>query len=157
MKRKPSWIAPILKAMAKDMGLEAGMDLYALQSQWQTIVGPSLAPHTYPQAIQHKVLNLQVDSAPWMHELAFLKADILQKVNQALGKTAIQSIRLKMAPVVPLSTLPQTPLRPSANKKALSQEDKDLIRSQLDSVSDDALKLVIRKAMAHHLREEKRA
>jgi len=161
MKKEPSRIAAIVKNLAKDLGLEAGMDLYILQSQWQSLVGKPLSAHAFPQTIQYKVLTLQVDSAPWMQELNYLKAELIQKLNQALGKPALQSIRLKLAPIAPVldpllrvaashSEKPQAP----AALKALSQEDKDLLLHQLDSVSDDALKETIRAAMTHHLRRE---
>lgn len=155
MNKKPAPIAPIIKSMAKNLGLEPGMDLYLLKDQWADLIGNPIAFHTMPQAIRYHTLTLYVDSDTWMHALTFHKETIRQKVNTRLGKETIRSIRLKLAPI--LSPSGQKKKANTEPSRTLSIEIADMLQVQLASVSDDDLKRVIRKAMTRHLQESKTA
>ncbi len=151
MKKKPAPIAPIIQSMAKNLGLETGMDLYLLKDQWENLIGNPIASHTMPQVIRYHTLTLHVDASPWMHELTFLKEAIRKKVNAGLGKESIRSIRLKLGPIS--SDTAQKKKARGTKNKTLSKEAANLLQSELVSVSDSDLKRVIGKAMVRHLQK----
>jgi len=150
MKKGLSAISPLLKAMSKNLGLEKEIKLFRLKEGWPDIVGPAIASHTAPQAIRHHVMTLHVDGAAWLHELSFLKGEILQKINRNLGNGSVRSLRLKIGPVSTPKKSEQSD-SPQKKKTPLSKEAQTLVREQVSSVSDDALKRAIQKAMVHHL------
>ncbi|WDT78181.1 MAG: DUF721 domain-containing protein [Candidatus Manganitrophus sp.] len=106
----PTSISPILKGIIKDFGLEKGISGALLQIRWKEIVGPQIASHTYPAEIRFDTLHLTVDSAVWMHQLSFLRKEIIEKCNRLLGKESIRKIQLRTGPLPPPSNHPKRPL-----------------------------------------------
>ena len=42
---------------------------------------------------------VNVSSAPWMQQLQFLKPELIEKLNETLGKELVEDIRFKIGPV----------------------------------------------------------
>ena len=149
----PMSIAPILKGLGEQFGLEKGLVLFRLQERWKEAVGPQIASHTHPVEIRFDTLVLLVDSAAWMQELSFFKKALIQKSNAFLGGGPIQRLQLKIGP------LPPPNLAPVANQIAATEEctgectadERLLIDEQLLPISDPGLKEAIRKAMRRRL------
>jgi predicted nucleic acid-binding Zn ribbon protein len=66
---------------------------------WGSAVGDNIAKNTRPEAFKGKLLLVHVSSSTWLHQLQFLKQDIIKKVNEALGNTLIEEIKFKVGPV----------------------------------------------------------
>jgi len=49
-----------------------------------------------PLAFKGKLLLVEVTSSAWLHELQFLKGDIIKNLNDALGKELISEIKFKI-------------------------------------------------------------
>ncbi len=64
--------------------------------QWEKIVGPRVAAHTSPDALNKGVLWVRVDSSSWMHQLSFLKDEILAKANQLCDEDIVQELRFHL-------------------------------------------------------------
>lgn len=148
-RKSPALIAPVLQTLAKNFGLEKGMAVYALKKKWPELVGETIAAHTEPEKMRFSTLTLRVDGAAWMHELTFLKAEIIQKLNKALGSGSIQTLYLRMGALSPQIILKKK--TSTASLKPLSEEESEFFNQQLSSVRDDALKQIISKAMQKHL------
>ena len=150
MLKKPAPISPILKALTHNFGLKKDMQVMALKKDWSHLVGETIALHTSPEKLKFKTLTLRVDGPTWKHELTFLKAELIEKINRQLGKTSIQTLILKVG-----SISPQSPLISQEKKrvpKELSKEEVTFIQEQLSSVLDEGLKKTIHKAMSRHIR-----
>jgi predicted nucleic acid-binding Zn ribbon protein len=63
---------------------------------WSKIVGPRVAAHTTPDALSKGTLWVRVDSSSWMHQLSFLKEEILAKANELCGETLVNEIRFHL-------------------------------------------------------------
>ncbi|NOY84367.1 MAG: DUF721 domain-containing protein [Nitrospirae bacterium] len=148
--KEPAAISPILKTMNRKLGLEKEMIFYRLKKEWPTFVGQTLSEHTRPERLKFKMLTLSVDGPTWMHELTFLKKDIIKKINTRLGKNLIQTLHLKIG-ILPSQDLPKKHTR--FPQKALSPEAKTLLQEQLSPLKDSPLKKAIREAMERHLRK----
>lgn len=144
----PTSISPILKGIIKEFGLEKGIAGALLQIRWREIVGPQIASHTYPAEIRFDTLHLLVDSAVWMHQLSFLKKEIIEKCNRLLGKESIRKIQLRTGSLPPPIELP--PEVPSS-KRECTAEETAFIEEQIASIPDTELKAVIRGALRQHL------
>jgi predicted nucleic acid-binding Zn ribbon protein len=42
---------------------------------------------------------VNVTSSTWMHQLQFLKKDIIKQINHALGKELVEEIKFKIGPI----------------------------------------------------------
>jgi predicted nucleic acid-binding Zn ribbon protein len=62
-------------------------------------VGPTIAQNAQPAAIKGKLLLVHVSSAPWTQQLHYLKDELMEKLNSALGKESVKDIRFKIGPV----------------------------------------------------------
>ncbi|MDJ0784079.1 MAG: DUF721 domain-containing protein [Desulfosarcinaceae bacterium] len=63
---------------------------------WPLAVGDSIARNAKPGAIQGKVLVVHVTNSTWLHQLRFMKTDMLVKLNQHLGTAHISDLRFKI-------------------------------------------------------------
>lgn len=96
---KPAPLGGILKKALKASNIEVDLELYRLWEQWADLVGPAIAQNARPEAIKGKLLLVNVSSAPWMQQLQYLKSELIEKLNSALGMEALKDIRFKIGPV----------------------------------------------------------
>jgi predicted nucleic acid-binding Zn ribbon protein len=66
---------------------------------WDGAVGDGIAKNTRPEAFKGKLLLVNVTSSTWMHQLQFLKKDIIKQINHALGKELVEEIKFKIGPI----------------------------------------------------------
>lgn len=63
-----------------------------LKEKWRKIVGPVISKHTLNMEVRDEQLYLRIDSAPLRQELTFMKDQIRQNVNEALGDDYIKGV-----------------------------------------------------------------
>ena len=63
---------------------------------WQRAVGDAIAANTRPARIKGDTLWVNVDNSVWIHELQFLKEDILSSLNAMLEDKVFSEIRFKI-------------------------------------------------------------
>ena len=66
---------------------------------WEKTVGPPIADNAKPFAVKGSLLLVHVSSSVWLHQLRFLKADLLAKLNHGLSNERIEDIKFKIGPV----------------------------------------------------------
>lgn len=66
---------------------------------WESAVGKEIAENACPAAFKGTMLLVHVTSSTWIHELQFLKKDIIKKVNDALGEEQVEEIKFKIGPI----------------------------------------------------------
>jgi predicted nucleic acid-binding Zn ribbon protein len=70
---------------------------YPLWTEWAGIVGDVIARHARPQRLRGTVLVVSVDGPDWLHELRFLRADLLARINARLGRRVVRDLYLVLA------------------------------------------------------------
>ncbi len=73
-------------------------ELAGIFDLWTDAVGETIAGNAQPAAFKGRMLVVHVNSSAWLHQLRFLKADIIEKVNAALGKPLVDDIRFRIGP-----------------------------------------------------------
>lgn len=96
---KPAPLGGILQKALKASGIDVNLDLHRLWGRWADLVGPTIAQNARPAAIKGKLLLVHVSSAPWMQQLHYLKGDLMEKLNGALGKNSVKEIKFKVGPL----------------------------------------------------------
>ncbi|KPJ76815.1 MAG: hypothetical protein AMJ54_10255 [Deltaproteobacteria bacterium SG8_13] len=66
---------------------------------WEKAVGEIIAENARPAAFKGKILLVHVNSSPWLHQLSFLKKDILARINRELGQDLVEEIKFKIGSI----------------------------------------------------------
>lgn len=66
---------------------------------WQQSVGSPICDNATPYAVKGSLLLVHVSSSVWMHQLQFLKGELLDRLNHALEVGQITDIKFKIGPV----------------------------------------------------------
>ena len=61
---------------------------------WEAVVGPRVAAHAKAVSFRDGVVFVEVDTAAWMNELAYLRRKITADLNARLGRERVTEIRL---------------------------------------------------------------
>lgn len=89
-------IGAILKNLLTDSRKNADAQLMQIWQLWDEVVGSVVAENAQPEAFKGTLLLVRVASSPWAQQLQFMKKDIIDKVNRALGKELVREIRFKV-------------------------------------------------------------
>jgi predicted nucleic acid-binding Zn ribbon protein len=88
-------IDDVLSAYRKDIDGE----LAQVWRRWNGVVGKAIAENAQPAAFKGRILLVYVSNSTWLHQLQFLKKEILSNLNADLAKTAIEEIKFKIGPI----------------------------------------------------------
>ncbi len=67
-------------------GLSETIRTYRIAAEWDQLVGERIAKRARPIGISRRVLQVQVASSAWLHELGLLKNQLLDVLWTALGE-----------------------------------------------------------------------
>lgn len=79
------------------LGLERGVRGWRAVQEWSGVVGPKLASRTHAVSFRDGVLDVEVEGSAWMHELGFLKRDLLRRIHERLGSDEVRDVRFRLA------------------------------------------------------------
>ena len=91
-------IGSIIGDVLKQYGRKADGELIRVWQIWDDTVGAAIAANAQPAAFKGDLLLVHVTNSTWIHQLQFLKHDIISKLNAALGKPMITEIKFKIGP-----------------------------------------------------------
>jgi predicted nucleic acid-binding Zn ribbon protein len=92
-------IGNIINNVLKTCRSDFDENLAQVWGKWDGAVGDGIAKNARPEAFKGKLLLVNVTSSTWMHQLQFLKKDIIKQINRALGKELVEEIKFKIGPV----------------------------------------------------------
>jgi predicted nucleic acid-binding Zn ribbon protein len=86
-------VARVLSRVLRDLGLEQDVLGWRAVNEWPRIVGPRVAGHTRAIACRNGTLHVEVEGSAWMHELGFLKRNLIEQINRQLGGEHVRDVR----------------------------------------------------------------
>ena len=89
-------IGKIIDDVIKQYRTEPNFALKKVWRLWDEAVGETIARNARPAAFKGKLLIVHVNSSAWIHQLQFLKNDLITKLNAALGKPLVEEIKFKI-------------------------------------------------------------
>ncbi len=97
-KRKAKFvhIGSVIGDVLKKYRHQTDAELVRVWQVWDSIVGNVIAQNAKPAAIKGRILLVHVTSSSWIHQLQFLKKEMIAKLNDALGKTLIDDLKFKV-------------------------------------------------------------
>jgi predicted nucleic acid-binding Zn ribbon protein len=63
---------------------------------WDEVVGPAIADHARPSNITKNKLRVHVSEPIWLQELEYVADTIKEKLNQRLGRKAVDKIIFRL-------------------------------------------------------------
>ncbi len=92
-------VGATVPAVLKSMGLEREWRQHAVTEKWPEVVGPQIAAQTRPAFMNRGVLTVYVSHPAWLSDLQrFHRNTILERLQRALPKENIRSIRFQISP-----------------------------------------------------------
>ena len=98
-KAKFEHIGSIISDVLKTYRRESDAELVKVWQVWDEIVGDVIAANARPAAFKGKILLVHVSSSTWIHELQFLKKEMIAKLNDTFGKASIDDLKFKIGPL----------------------------------------------------------
>ena len=83
---------PLSRLMSR-LGLEQGLLGWRAVEEWTEVVGPRLADHARAVGFRDGALLVEVEGSAWMHELGFLKRELIRRINRHLGSECVREVR----------------------------------------------------------------
>ncbi len=83
----------VLGRLLRRLGLEDELQGWKAVEDWERAVGPRVARHTRAVSFERGVLRVEVEGSAWMHELGYLKQELVKAVNRELGGSRVSDIR----------------------------------------------------------------
>jgi len=82
-----------IDSMLRRFGIDDAITQNKALNIWNEVVGDTVARNTEPDRVEHGVIIVKVSSPTWRQELYFQKKEIIQKINNTIGKKVIRDIR----------------------------------------------------------------
>jgi predicted nucleic acid-binding Zn ribbon protein len=138
-------IGEVLFLILKKKGMTSKIEENALLKLWPKAVGPQIASKTKPDCLRNGTLFVKTVSSVWVQQLHFIKGEILEKLNQLSGKTAIKEIRF----LVGLSLVQEKAEENTSmtKKTMLKKRDKEMIAQCTDALTDHELAAILKRVM----------
>ena len=92
-------IGSIINDVLKNYRREPDGELIRVWHVWDSIVGDVISKNAKPAAFKGRILLVHVTSSTWVHQLQFLKEEMIAKLNEGLGKSLIADLKFKIGPV----------------------------------------------------------
>jgi predicted nucleic acid-binding Zn ribbon protein len=93
----PKPLAAILPALFEQLGIARTAEGWRAVSEWPAIAGTRIARHTRALSFRDGTLAVEVEGSAWMHELGFLKRELVRNLNRHLGADVVCDVRLVAA------------------------------------------------------------
>ena len=92
-------IGNILETVLNAYRTEADFGLKAVWRLWDSTVGEAIAQNAHPAAFKGNLLIVHVSNSTWVHQLQFLKNDLIAALNAELEQPLLADIKFKIGPL----------------------------------------------------------
>ena len=153
-------IGEILRKVLKKRNIPHTATDRRLLDLWTRAVGPQIAARTLPETLKRGTLYVRVSAPVWLHQLQFLKEEILRKFNELSGKEEIRSLFFSIGEIPSPPARSADPPHAAAVLAPLRKRDREMMRESLDAVRDPELREILKRVMSrevsHRREREKR-
>ena len=91
---------PLAQALAqamKECGIQRHGPVSRISERWIEVVGEEISRHATVKGYRGGVLGVEVDSAPWLQELAaFRREEILTRLAEVVPDVSVHALRFKV-------------------------------------------------------------
>jgi len=141
----------VLQGILKKHNIFFDSEEQHLLEVWRKAVGPKISVQTRPDRLKRNTLFIKVSSSVWMQQLHILKSEIMEKINQLLGKELIKNIHFSIGEIPPTVSTNSYTSSFSPDSYPLKEKDKKLIEKSISQVEDPELKEILRRVMTKNI------
>ncbi|MEW6335199.1 MAG: DUF721 domain-containing protein [Thermodesulfobacteriota bacterium] len=148
---KPKRLGEILQEILKKRNIPHSPADRHLLDVWNRAVGSVIAAQTHPDRIRGGTLFVRVSAPVWLHQLQFMKADILGRVQALSAGEKIQALFFTVGdiPAAAPGRAGQPP--PALPLSGLPEGDRRMMRESLATVRDPELQEILKRVMAREI------
>ena len=139
----------LLSPLLKGLGIEEAVRFEGIKGEWTNIFREPLSLHMYPSRLKNGELLINVDSAVWLQQISFYKAEIIRN----LGPFGVKDVRFRIGKADTKRTPPSQ--RPQQKKSSLDGAALRQIEETVSGIKDSPVKESIRRAMEKSLSARK--
>ena len=92
-------IGSVINGLMRTYRRGSDSELVRIWDMWNSLIGEAISANARPAAFKGKLLLVHVTHSTWLHQLRFLKEDMICKINDAFGKQMVDDIKFKIGPV----------------------------------------------------------
>jgi hypothetical protein len=140
-----------LPTVIRAAGDDAHVVEAAAMAAWRNAAGAGLRSHAQPIALSGQTMIVAVPDAAWQKQLGFLKAELLFRINNLLGRRLVTDIELRID-----SRLRQKPTEPSHPSDELETDFPLELLSAARAIEDEQLSQKFLRAAATALKIQER-
>lgn len=96
----PEAVAVLLEGVLEDLGVAGKVRECQAMLAWESVAGPQLVRHAQAVRVQRGRLQLAVPSAVWRTHLSFSKQQLVERINQRLGRRVIRDLVFVNRPIL---------------------------------------------------------
>jgi predicted nucleic acid-binding Zn ribbon protein len=86
-------IAAILPEVLKQLRLDDAAAGWRAVVDWPALAGERIAKRTRAVGFRDGVMTIEVEGSAWMHELGFLRRELVRRANRHLGVNVVRDVR----------------------------------------------------------------
>ena len=86
-------LASILPGVLRDLRLEDGAAGWRAVAEWPALAGERIAKRTHAVSFRDGVMTIEVEGSAWMHELGFLRRELVRRANEHVGAKVVRDVR----------------------------------------------------------------
>ncbi len=86
-------IAAILPGVLKELRLDGAAAGWRAVAEWPALAGERIAKRTRAVGYRDGVLTIEVEGSAWMHELGYLRRELVRRANQRVGANVVRDVR----------------------------------------------------------------
>jgi len=151
LSKKPEPLGDILQKVLKKMDIPHNRADRRIVDLWERAVGTQIASRTIPENLRRGSLYVLVSTPVWLHQLQFLKEEILIKLNELSGQNEFRRLFFS------IGEIPEQPSRapdkppPGFVMQKLRARDRQMMEQSLTAIRDPELREAIGRAMVREL------
>lgn len=89
---RPEAVGNLLESVLANLGVGDRLDSCRALLAWEEVAGASLCAHARPLRLHRGRLELAVSSGVWRTQLSFSKRQLVERLNQHLGKVLVRDL-----------------------------------------------------------------
>ncbi|MHB9097028.1 MAG: DciA family protein [Syntrophales bacterium] len=148
---KPEMLGEILAKILKKRNIPHTSTDRRLLGIWRRAVGPQIASQTHPDSLKRGVLFVRVSAPVWMHQLQFMKEEILGKLKELTSPEEIHNLHFSIGEIPAPPPVGATRPVPDPDLPALAGRDRTMVRESIEAVRDPELRVILERVMAREI------
>src|SRR5512138_3098007 len=98
---KPEMLGDVLRKILKKRNIPHTSTDRRLLEIWRKAVGPQIAAQTHPDTLKRGVLFVRVSAPVWMHQLSFMREEILARLRELTAPDEVGNLRFTIGEIPP--------------------------------------------------------